>query len=280
MKICAHTLFKNEERYLWFSVMSVIEHVDRLMLWDTGSTDKSREIAKEILKRYPQKIDYREFKNIDAMGYTKLRIKLLNETHEDWFMVLDGDEVWWEDKIRESIEIIKKNGSNFDSIVVYYKNLVGDIFHYQDESVSKYVIDGEHGFVTIRMMNRKIPGLYCNKEHGQFGYYDKDNELIQDRSSDRRVGITQDSYMHFTNLIRSGDLEHDYEVVKRKGKYKIELGKEFALDYYYPEVFFKDRPEIVPNPWVKFDNRFKLKAKIITPIKKIKRKVLAGGVGY
>lgn len=280
MKICAHTIFKNEERYLWFGVMSVIEHVDRVMLWDTGSTDMSREIAQEILRLYPNKVDYREFKNIDSMGYTKLRIKLLNETSEDWFMVLDGDEVWWEDKIAETVKIIRQHGNKLDAIVTKYKNLVGDIFHYQDDSVSKYKIDGETGFVTIRAMNRKIPGLYADKPHGQFGYYDKDNVLIQDRSKERRYKVDGDSYMHFTNLIRSKSLIKDMEVVKRKGKFKVELGTEFALDYFYPEVFFRKRPEIVPNPWVRQNKKYVIRAKIITPIKQIKRRIFPGGVGY
>ena len=50
MKVWAHTLVKNEERYIWYAVMSVIDWVDKILIWDTGSTDKTVEIIKEIEK--------------------------------------------------------------------------------------------------------------------------------------------------------------------------------------------------------------------------------------
>jgi hypothetical protein len=50
LKITAHTLVKNEARFVWYSVMSVIEHVDKILLWDTGSTDGTKEILKKISK--------------------------------------------------------------------------------------------------------------------------------------------------------------------------------------------------------------------------------------
>lgn len=52
--ITVHTLVKNEERYLWFAVTSVIDYVDKMLLWDTGSTDRTIQLIKELKKRYPQ----------------------------------------------------------------------------------------------------------------------------------------------------------------------------------------------------------------------------------
>ena len=48
MKIWAHTLVKNEEKFVWYSVMSIISHVEKVLLWDTGSTDNTPEILKEL----------------------------------------------------------------------------------------------------------------------------------------------------------------------------------------------------------------------------------------
>ena len=47
-KIWAHTLVKNEERFIWFSVMSVIVNVDKVLIWDTGSTDDTVKIIQKI----------------------------------------------------------------------------------------------------------------------------------------------------------------------------------------------------------------------------------------
>ena len=56
MKIWANTLVRNEERYLWFSVMSVINWVDKILIWDDASTDNTYEIAKLIKKKFPKKL--------------------------------------------------------------------------------------------------------------------------------------------------------------------------------------------------------------------------------
>lgn len=46
--IWAHTIVKNEERFIWYSVMSVINHVDKILIWDTGSTKTIEKHGNEI----------------------------------------------------------------------------------------------------------------------------------------------------------------------------------------------------------------------------------------
>ena len=48
MKIWVNTIVHNEENFIWFAVMSVIDYVDKVLIYDTGSTDKTVEIIKEI----------------------------------------------------------------------------------------------------------------------------------------------------------------------------------------------------------------------------------------
>ena len=68
--------------------------------------------------------------------------------------------------------------------------------------------------------------------------------------------------------------------MKRDIKVKHELGTQFPFDFYYPEVFFKPRPTIVPGPWRRMEPPFYARAIFETPLRKLKRKFLRGKSGY
>ncbi len=115
--IWAHTLVRNEERYLWYAVMSAINYVDKILIWDTGSTDKTVEIIEKIQKIYPHKIKFREIGEVDIDEFTSVRQQMLDETKSDWVLILDGDEVWWDDSIRKVVDKIQKQGAKLETIV-------------------------------------------------------------------------------------------------------------------------------------------------------------------
>ena len=280
MKIWVHTLVKNEERYLWFAVESVINYVDRLLLWDTGSTDKTKEIIKILKKKHGDKIETRFLSEVTPGEFTKVRQKMLDATKSDWFIIVDGDEVWWDGGIKKVTDMIRENGDRYESVVNSFYNVVGDIFHYQDESAGMYKVDGVRGHITIRAMNLRIPGLKIKKPHGQQGFFDGNGVLIQNRPSKKRSRIKKKTYMHFTNVIRSASVIEDLKVPKRSVKLKYELGNPFPGDFYYPEVFFRDKPDIVPSPWVNPGREYYIRSLFETPLRKIKRRITKGRVGY
>ena len=270
--ITVHTLVQNEEKYLWFSVMSVIDFVDKVFIWDTGSTDKTVEIIKEIEKARPGKVYFKEVGGVSPNEFTSVRQKMLEETKTDWLILVDGDEVWWEQSIMEIVSMINESGNKLDTITNRYTNLIGDIYHYQDDNAGKYHIDGRSGYLTIRAMNRDIKGLNVNKPHGQQGFFNGDGVLIQEMNPKRRKFIDRPVCLHFTNLPRSSK-SSDEKVPKRKMKYKYELGESFPLDFYYPEVFFRPKPSVVNYPWIKRSGFYSLRAAIETPLKLLKRKI-------
>ncbi len=278
MTIWVNTLVQNEERYIWYSVMSVINHVEKILIWDTGSTDKTVEIINEIKRRYPSKIEFREVGKVDINEFTKIRQEMLNETKSNWLMILDGDEVWWEDSIKRVMETVSSK-SDIESIISPYYNIVGDIYHFQEEAAGNYMIDDKKGHYNIRLINRNIPGLHLEKPHGKQGFFDERGKLIQDRSRDKRRFLNL-PYLHFTNMIRSNSIINDLEVPKRNIKYKYEIGESFPLDFYYPEVFFVVRPNIVPSPWEKMNKDYYSKSAIQTPLRKIKRRLMKRKSGY
>ena len=184
MKIIAHTLVKNEERLIWFSVMSIINHVDKILLWDTGSSDNTVYIIKNILKdkNLRKKIDFKEVGEVNTVQFTNVRQKMLDQTNSDWFLIVDGDEVWWNNSIKNLIDTIKKEDDRLDFITSPFYNIVGDIYHYQEEEAGMYHIGEKKGHINIRAVNRKIPGLHFAKPHGTQGLFDDKDVLIQDRS--------------------------------------------------------------------------------------------------
>lgn len=277
--IWAHTLVKNEERYLWFAVMSVVDFVDKVLLWDTGSTDKTLEIIKKLKEARPDKIEFKEVGEVDSEEFTIVRQAMLDETKSDWFLIVDGDEVWWERSIKEIVGLIQKEGGTLESIVSPYYNIIGDIYHYQDQSAGNYRIDDKKGHFTIRAMNRKICGLHLEKPHGQQGFYDKDGCLIQGRDKNKRRFLDF-PYLHFTNMQRSFSRVSDRTVPKRAKKFKYEIGLHFPKDFTYPEVFYKEWPEIVQSPWAGMPLTYRVRAVVETPLRRLKRRLISSKTGY
>lgn len=267
VKITAHTLVKNEENFLWYSVKSVIDYVDEMLLWDTGSTDKTIEIIKLLQEEYPQKIKAKFFNQRDINHYTELSQMMLDETDSNWVILVDGDEVWWRSSIKVLVETII-NSQDAETIVSRYVNCIGDIYHFIDEKKGKYKIDNTTGNITIRAMNMKIPGLHYDKPHGQRGLYDESKVLIQERNISKRIHLNELAYLHTTHLVRSSK---EFDVAKRQMKYKFSKGIIFPKDFYLPESFFYKKPNIVPNIWIKRNLNYEIKAYVYDLLRIVKR---------
>lgn len=277
--IWAHTLVKNERRFVWYSVMSIINHVDKVLLWDTGSTDGTKTILKEIKKRFSEKVELKFLDNVSPDQFTDARQKMLEETKSDWFLVVDGDEIWWDDSIKRVVKLIQEEGDSIESIVVPTISLVGDIYHYQEEAAGQYSLAGRKGHLALRGVNRRIPGLFSNKPHGTWGWVDGEGKMIQERRM-KKIKFVDAPYFHVSFLERAGERSKDLEVPKRERKLKYEIGILFARDYYYPEVFFRERPSSLPSPWRVMDQRFFRRALIETPLRKLKRRLVVSKSGY
>jgi len=267
MTISSHTIVCNEERYIWYSLMSIAPYVDKLFVWDTGSTDSTVEIVREVKKLLGEKLDFREMGKVSSEELVSLRQKMLDKTDSSWFLVLDGDEVWWGGGIKKLVKTIKRGENKLDSIVVPYYNLIGDIYHYQPESAGKYKIDGRLGHISIRAIKRNIPGLRLTGTYPTEAYVDGSGIALQEREKKSKYFLDI-KFLHFTHLIRSATLSKNREAIKRERKFKYQLGREFPYDFYYPEVFFRPRPNIVPCPWEKMDFDFWIKSLVLTQFKK------------
>lgn len=274
-KIIVHCLLKNEERFVWYAIKSVLPFVDKIMVWDTGSTDKTIDILKNIKST---KISLKQVGEVDQNTFTTMRQQMLDATPKDftWVMVLDGDEIWPKKSIKKITDFARQH-PDYDSIVVRTNNLVGDIYHCLPDSTGKYTLAGHTGHLALRFMNLKtIPGLNAQRPHGQQGYFDKQGTLIQDRDPNK-IKFLDIRYHHATHLIRSGD---DKKTIKRTFKRRTELGKKIPPSQI-PEIFFKNRPTSVPDVAQSSSLIFKLQSLVITPFKIVKRIIIPSAkTGY
>jgi len=279
--ISAHILVKDESTFVWYSVMSVIRHVDKVLLFDMGSADGTKEIINEILTipEFKNKVIFKELPDDKEFDERKIRQEMLEMSDTDWIILVDGDEIWWDGSIKKVISTINEKRKDIDSIVVPTVNLVGDIFHYQEEKAGRYHLAGKVGHYNLRAFRRNIASLHYVKPHGTTGLADENGTMIQDRGNDKVI-LVDAPYMHATHLQRSGLAGKDKEVYKRAFKRKHELGIPFTNDFYYPEVFFRLRPTDVPSVWKNMNFKFKFRAFFETPLRKINRRYLPQKVGY
>lgn len=263
-KIWANTIVHNEENFVWFAIMSVVDFVDKILVWDTGSTDKTVEIIREIRKIKGDKVEFKEVGLVDKDEFTKMRQKMLDESKCDWILILDGDEIWWKDSIIKVTNKVQKDDKRIEAIVVPMIVSVGDIYHKQEEKAGRYEILGRKGHLSLKVFSKKIPGLHVDWPYGKESFLDETKKSIQQREG---VIFLDTPYLHVTHLRRS-------RLKRRSDKFKYELGSPFHNDFKLPEVLYKDYPKIIPSPWSRLSGIEFVLAGLLTPLRKIKRRLL------
>ncbi len=97
-------IVKNEENILPTCLESVKDHVDEIIIVDTGSTDSTIEIA----KRYNAKIYRHAWEN----SFSKARNYSLKYATCEWILILDADEEVDKNDAHKLKDVIKDNGVN------------------------------------------------------------------------------------------------------------------------------------------------------------------------
>jgi len=220
MKITTHTIVKNEQRFIKPAILSVIDQVDTMLVWDTGSTDKTVSIIQSIKS---PKIQFRQMGPVNRQQLVNLRNEQIKLTTTPWFMLLDGDEIWPEPNIIQLIKAIKTAKPTTIALVNRTRNCLGDIYHYQPESKGQYHIGPWQGHLNIRAI-KKIPGL---KAEDQYPLETYTHQGIPLQEQPDKLALVDTWYLHLTHLQRS-DWQHQLKVIDRLKKYKF-WGKRLKL---------------------------------------------------
>lgn len=233
LSITAHCIIKNEENFVEYAIRSVVDFVDQIIVFDTGSTDKTVSIILELQARHPNKIFFEEKGLCDKKRHTELREEMLNKTNTEWFMILDGDEVWTKRGMEEVLSVINSS-LEVECLIAPFYLCVGDVYHryYKDGS---FEILGKKGFFSPRVI-KKIRGLRWE------GDYNDDVLVCEDGLPIFRMKnslFLREKYWHLTHLRRSSIDDIDYSSggnrkSKRRMTYFI-IGK--VIPENIPEVF-------------------------------------------
>lgn len=193
VKISLCMMVKNEEKYIEGAILSVLPLVDEVVVVDTGSTDKT----KEILKKYNAKIidykwndDFSEPRNIGLRACTG-----------NWILRLDADERIELSFLPQLFDNIL--GSSKD--VIAFLNPIRNYFEDPSKKDANYFISE-----TCRLFKNRKDIFYSKKIHEEI-----DSSLQEIAKGDNKVIICRTSqYLTHLGYMRDKD-----ELKKKHEKY-------------------------------------------------------------
>lgn len=114
MSLSVCLIVKNEERVLGRCLSAAVQFADELIVVDTGSTDRSREIARE----YTDLVFSEPWQN----SFARARNFAASKARCDHVMWLDADDVFGPDDIRKLLELRDRLTPETDVVFITYRN--------------------------------------------------------------------------------------------------------------------------------------------------------------
>ena len=158
-------IVKNEEKHLEQCLNYVKDIVDEIIIVDTGSTDKTKEIA----KKFNAKIF--DFKWVD--DFSAARNESIRHASNNWILVLDADEIIE----KEDLKKIKNNIENAKDIVGFsleQRSFINNFFEGAVKNNSDFDLVKKYPFYISNFLVR----LFKNKMGLYFKH--KVHELVED----------------------------------------------------------------------------------------------------
>ncbi|MDP6648252.1 MAG: tetratricopeptide repeat protein [Candidatus Woesearchaeota archaeon] len=190
---------KNEEKYLEQCLNSVKGIVDEIIVVDTGSDDKTKEIA----KKFNAKIF--DFKWVD--DFSAARNESLKHATKEWILVLDADEILDEEGLKTVKDFVKDKEN--DGFLFLKKNYTND------NSVAGFVLEKHKNFSG--WYGSFIVRLFRNKKG--FKFEGTVHELVEPSIENKKgkIAATNVFVHHYGNS--------DSSVIKKKRQFYLELCK-------------------------------------------------------
>jgi glycosyltransferase involved in cell wall biosynthesis len=249
LDLTAHVVLYNEEKWVRFAILSVLPHVESLIIFDTGSTDKTVEIIKQIKS---SKIIFFEKGKVNQQKLIALRNEQIKMTKTKWFMIVDGDEVY-PSRIFNKLNAV--DAGRFSGVFLKNHMCIGDVFHELSTRYGKYKLCDQVGHLNLRFYQKHEDWKWWGEYPLEFYGDEKGNSINQMCD---KLFFLDDYYWHLSFLKRSGDVNRNH--------IKYHLGKRIKDNL--PEVFKDVALE-------KRSFRYIAKSFIETPIRYLKNTILS-----
>ena len=181
---------KNEEKYLGQCLNSVKDVVDEIIIVDTGSTDKTKAIA----KKFDAKI--LDFKWAD--DFSAARNESLKHAAKDWVLVLDADEVI-EKKDLEKIKSLVENDSEFAGFQLEQRSYINNFFEGALKNDSDFDLAKKYPSYIPNFLVR----LFKNTLGIKFKY--RIHEIVEDTMKEKNLKYKKtDVILHHFGSLKDG----------------------------------------------------------------------------
>jgi len=201
-------IVKNEQDYIGKCLDSVKEIADEIIIIDTGSTDRTVDIAKKFnakIFRHKWNDDFSDARNVS-----------LDKATKEWILVLDADETISKKDLARLKELISKAPDNVFGFMLIQRSYInnskfpkwisseGDLYE-ESKSYIGWVYSG-------------ITRVFRNRKDIRFEYpvHETIKEAI--KRADGKIAVTSIPIHHY-GKIRDGDF------VNKKSEMYLELGK-------------------------------------------------------
>ncbi len=163
-------IVKDEEKFLPTCLESVKDYVDEIIIVDTGSTDKTVEIA----KGYNAKIFHHAWEN----SFGKARNYSLKYATCDWVLILDADEEVDKEDAHKLREAIKDNSANVIYLPVISKPIRGkNTSIANSERIFKNHLDFHYEGIIHNNLKYSGPTKKANIRIYHYGYNHDDEQM-------------------------------------------------------------------------------------------------------
>lgn len=207
MSISACIISKNEEVHIERCLKSLVNAVDEIIVADTGSTDKTIEIA----KKYTDKVFSINWED----DFSKARNYSLDKATKEWILVIDCDE----ELTIESIPLLKdlSTSKEFEGFGVIVSNVIGGQESYSVQSLRLFRNDPDYRFHSP--IHEQV-GDRIVKKAGQYAVLSSKIKFIH-------YGYELDPKVEKAKTERNLKLLGKVEEKERDSLYYLHLGNEY-----------------------------------------------------
>jgi glycosyltransferase involved in cell wall biosynthesis len=222
---------RNEEYWIHYVLRDLLAVFGRVYILDTGSTDKTVEVALRTAQQVGGKLDIAQKQlgdDFNAIGNCRNLAREAVDT--DWMLLVDGDELWQKLQLYQIISIAKTVRPGTECVMFHGRNV---------NFKAGRLVEGD-GFYADRLFSRDV-------RWDRVGYPFESHGL-DDRDKAGKVARGNPSvfFWHVRDLMRSskdGDAYYRREKInlyKFDGQYKTLLPNWIRADNEYNNPYFRN----------------------------------------